>query len=94
MSSVEPITAPVEEEQHVEALTDVKSPEELTQEYHVKADELENRLDRLEGRQNKEEMLAAWFEGQDSDVTVRPILKKGTPFFVRFTVTDGCESWY
>lgn len=49
-------------------------------EYKEKAEQLENRLDRMEGRFKKEEMLAAWFEGQDSDVTVRPIQKKGAPF--------------
>jgi len=68
-------------EQHVEQPVDTKSPEELSKEYSVKAEELENRLDRLEGRQNKEEMLAAWFEAQDSAVTVRPIQKKGMPLF-------------
>jgi hypothetical protein len=67
--AVEVDIAPVEPE---------KTEEMLAEEYKVKADELEGRLDRLEGRMNKEEMLAQWFEGQDSDVTVQPILKKGT----------------
>ena len=55
-----------------------KTEEVLAEEYKLKADELEGRLDRLEGRDNKEEMLAQWFESWDSDVTVQPILKKGT----------------
>jgi hypothetical protein len=65
------------EEAQVEAIPVAEDDVALEQDYKVKADELENRLDRLEGRQNKEEMLAAWFESQDSDVTVKPILKKG-----------------
>lgn len=73
-TAVEPQVEQVFEET-VEA---TKTDEALEEEYKVKAEELEGRLDRMEGRFKKEEMLAAWFEGQDSDVTVRPIAKKGT----------------
>jgi hypothetical protein len=65
------------EEDHVAQIVEEAVPEVLVEDYMAKAEELENRLDRLEGRQNKEEMLATWFEENDSDVTVRPILKKG-----------------
>lgn len=54
-----------------------KDAEALTEEYKVKADELENRIDRLEGRQSREQQLSNWFVEQDSDVNVQPLVKKG-----------------
>lgn len=79
ISTPEDATAQIPVEEQVAAVEPKADDEAIEQEYKAKAEELENRLDRLEGRQNKEEMLAAWFEAQDSDVTVKPILKKGTP---------------
>ena len=65
---------------------EAKDDEKLTQEYAAKAEALESAIDRLEGRQSREEMLASWFVEQDSDVTVQPILKKGTGLFPLFAL--------
>lgn len=75
-SSVEELTA-VEPEQTQVPVEAEKDPSLLAEEYRAKAEELENRIDRLEGRQSREEQLASWFVELDSDVNVQPILKKG-----------------
>lgn len=51
---------------------------ELTpEEYKIKADELEARLNRIEGRYKKEERLSEIFKCQGLPVTVHPIEPKG-----------------
>jgi hypothetical protein len=48
-----------------------------TEEYNAKAEALESRLKRIEGRENKEFNLHTWFCEQDSSVTVQKLEKKG-----------------
>lgn len=71
-------TSAVEQEPQIEAAEEVVDEAALATQYQEKADALESRIDRLEGRESREEQLAAWFVEQDSSVTVQPILKKGT----------------
>lgn len=64
--------------QATEAATMPTTDDTAQEEYNQKAQELEGRLDRLEGRKSKEEALADWFENTvDLDVTVKPMAKKG-----------------
>lgn len=90
ISTLEDTATQIPVEEQVDAVEPQVNDEAIEQEYKAKAEELENRLDRLEGRQNKEEMLAAWFEAQDSDVTVKPILKKGMQRCKCLNALKGC----
>lgn len=47
------------------------------EEYQKKAEELEARLNRIEGRATKEQALHDWFVEQDIPVTVTQMEKKG-----------------
>jgi hypothetical protein len=52
------------------------------EEYAAKAEALEAKLKRIEGRENKEFNLHNWFVEQDSAVTVQKLANKGMGFVI------------